>query len=62
MTMAAAKVESADARAIAARERPRKVVVEGEKARRIVEAMRHSVARRGTAGSTFDHVAREAGV
>jgi AcrR family transcriptional regulator len=37
-------------------------VVEGEKARRIVEAMRRSVARRGTAGSTFDHVAREAGV
>jgi AcrR family transcriptional regulator len=37
-------------------------IVEGEKARRIVEAMRSSVARRGTAGSTFDHVAREAGV
>jgi AcrR family transcriptional regulator len=34
----------------------------GEKARRIVEAMRHSVARRGAAGSTFDHVSREAGV
>ncbi|HEV2061707.1 MAG TPA: TetR/AcrR family transcriptional regulator [Solirubrobacteraceae bacterium] len=34
----------------------------GEKARRIVEAMRSSVARRGVAGSTFDHVAREAGV
>ncbi|HEX3909921.1 MAG TPA: TetR/AcrR family transcriptional regulator [Solirubrobacteraceae bacterium] len=34
----------------------------GEKAQRIVEAMRRSVARRGTAGSTFDHVAREAGV
>jgi AcrR family transcriptional regulator len=34
----------------------------GDKARRIVEAMRSSVARRGTAGSTFDHVAREAGV
>ena len=34
----------------------------GEKARRIVEAMRSSVARRGTAGSTFDHVSREAGV
>src|SRR6266853_1107744 len=33
-----------------------------EKARRIVEAMRKSVARRGTAGSTFDHVSREAGV
>jgi AcrR family transcriptional regulator len=34
----------------------------GEKAQRIVEAMRSSVARRGTAGSTFDHVSREAGV
>jgi AcrR family transcriptional regulator len=34
----------------------------GERARRIVEAMRHSVAERGVAGSTFDHVAREAGV
>lgn len=34
----------------------------GEKAARIVEAMRSSVALRGAAGSTFDHVAREAGV
>ncbi|HEX3432497.1 MAG TPA: TetR/AcrR family transcriptional regulator [Solirubrobacteraceae bacterium] len=34
----------------------------GEKAQRIVEAMRSSVARRGTAGATFDHVSREAGV
>ena len=34
----------------------------GEKAARIVEAMRASVAVRGIAGSTFDHVAREAGV
>lgn len=34
----------------------------GEKAQRIVEAMRRSVAKRGTAGSTFDHVSREAGV
>src|SRR5256886_5980180 len=34
----------------------------GEKAARIVDAMRTSVARRGVAGSTFDHVAREAGV
>ena len=34
----------------------------GEKAQRIVEAMRSSVARRGVAGSTFDHVARAAGV
>jgi AcrR family transcriptional regulator len=36
--------------------------IEGEKARRIVGAMRSSVARRGVAGSTFDHVAREARV
>ncbi len=33
----------------------------GDKAARIVEAMRRSVATRGIAGSTFDHVAREAG-
>ncbi len=34
----------------------------GEKAQRIIDAMRQSVARRGTAGSTFDRVSREAGV
>src|SRR5271170_5808657 len=34
----------------------------GDRAQRIVEAMRHSIGVRGTAGSTFDHVAREAGV
>jgi AcrR family transcriptional regulator len=34
----------------------------GERAQRIIDAMRTSVARRGAAGSTFDHVAREAGV
>jgi AcrR family transcriptional regulator len=34
----------------------------GDKAARIVEAMRTSVAARGIAGSTFDHVARDAGV
>jgi AcrR family transcriptional regulator len=34
----------------------------GEKASRIVEAMRSSVAKRGISGSTFEHVAREAGV
>jgi len=34
----------------------------GEKAQRIVDAMRKSVARRGAAGSTFEHVAAEAGV
>jgi AcrR family transcriptional regulator len=36
--------------------------IEGDKAARIVDAMRSSVARRGVAGSTFDHVAREAQV
>jgi AcrR family transcriptional regulator len=36
--------------------------IAGDKAKRIVDAMRASVARRGAAGSTFDHVAREAGV
>jgi AcrR family transcriptional regulator len=41
-------------------EAPRKL--EGEKARRIIEAMRASVGTRGAAASTFDHVAREAGV
>jgi AcrR family transcriptional regulator len=34
----------------------------GEKAQRIIDAMRESVATRGAAGSTFEHVAREAGV
>lgn len=34
----------------------------GEKAQRIVDAMRTSVGVRGATGSTFDHVAREAGV
>ncbi|HYM58782.1 MAG TPA: TetR/AcrR family transcriptional regulator [Solirubrobacteraceae bacterium] len=34
----------------------------GVKAQRIVDAMRVSVAARGAAGSTFDHVAHEAGV
>src|SRR4051812_4722710 len=36
--------------------------LEGEKARRIVDAMRASIGKRGAAGSTFDVVAREAGV
>jgi AcrR family transcriptional regulator len=34
----------------------------GDKASRIVDAMRTSVAARGIAGATFDHVASEAGV
>src|SRR3954463_777076 len=36
--------------------------LDSDKARRIVEAMRASVGRRGAAASTFDHVAQEAGV
>jgi AcrR family transcriptional regulator len=36
--------------------------LEGEKAQRIIAVMRDSVATRGAAGSTFDHVARAAGV
>ena len=36
--------------------------LDSDKARRIVAAMRASVATRGAAGSTFDHVAQEAGV
>src|SRR5712671_4624939 len=34
----------------------------GDKAQRIVDAMRDSVAERGAAASTFEHVARQAGV
>jgi AcrR family transcriptional regulator len=41
---------------------PRARSLSGEKAQRIVDAMRRSVAQRGTAASTFDHVSREAGV
>jgi AcrR family transcriptional regulator len=41
------------------RERAR---LDSDKAQRIVAAMRDSVGQRGVAGSTFDHVAREAGV
>jgi AcrR family transcriptional regulator len=44
----------------AAGELPRRL--EGDKAQRIIAAMRASVGKRGAAGSTFDHVAREAGV
>jgi AcrR family transcriptional regulator len=42
--------------------RPRSRELSGVKAARIVEAMRTSVGARGIAGSTFDHVAGEAGV
>ena len=34
----------------------------GEKAQRIIDAMRTSVGLRGATGATFDHVARQAGV
>ena len=36
--------------------------LDGDKAQRIIAAMRASVGKRGASGSTFDHVAREAGV
>jgi AcrR family transcriptional regulator len=36
--------------------------LDGDKAQRIIAAMRASVGTRGAAASTFDHVAREAGV
>jgi AcrR family transcriptional regulator len=45
---------------LAGRDAPREL--SSDKAARIVEAMRVSVAARGIAGATFDHVAREAGV
>jgi len=38
------------------------MAVEADKSARIVDAMRTSVAQRGVAGSTFENVAREAGV
>ena len=41
---------------------PRAGRLSGEKVERIVDAMRGSVAARGIAGATFDHVSREAGV
>jgi AcrR family transcriptional regulator len=46
----------------AAGDAPAQKPLSSEKAQRIIEAMRRSVARRGTVGSTFDHVSREAGV
>jgi AcrR family transcriptional regulator len=36
--------------------------LDGDKAQRIIAAMRASVGKRGASASTFDHVAREAGV
>jgi AcrR family transcriptional regulator len=52
----ASAVEESGTRGRAARS------LSGERAQRIVEAMRRSVAQHGTAGSTFERVAREAGV
>lgn len=56
--MGAVEVTAAEAEVAPVAARP----LSGEKAKRIVDAMRSSVAQRGTAGSTFDHVSREAGV
>ena len=53
-----AKLDEGSEQQAAATKRP----LSGEKAQRIIDAMRHSVAKRGTTGSTFDHVSREAGV
>ncbi len=58
----AAKGSNSSAPATADQRPPGARSLSGEKAQRIVEAMRRSVAQRGTAGSTFDHVSREAGV
>jgi AcrR family transcriptional regulator len=52
--------ERAEARARSTDGRARSL--SGEKAQRIIDAMRQSVAQRGTAASTFDHVSRAAGV
>jgi len=57
---AAGDQEEGEEQARGAGEAARKLT--GAKAQRIIEAMRASVAQRGTAGSTFDHVSREAGV
>src|ERR1700754_2245553 len=46
----------------ATQDAPARSPLSGEKAQRIVDAMRSSVALRGVAGSTFDHGARDAGV
>jgi AcrR family transcriptional regulator len=58
--MSAVDVTPAEERAVGTEPGARSL--SGEKAQRIVDAMRSSVAQRGTAGSTFDHVSREAGV
>ena len=55
------RAAAGEAGASAAESQPQRSL-SSEKAQRIIEAMRRSVARRGTVGSTFDHVSREAGV
>jgi AcrR family transcriptional regulator len=59
---AAATHDDRQARGAAASTASSSRSLSGDKAQRIVDAMRASVALRGVAGSTFDHVAREAGV
>jgi AcrR family transcriptional regulator len=59
---AAAHDDRARRRDTASPESSARSQLSGDKAQRIVEAMRASVALRGVAGSTFDHVARDAGV
>jgi AcrR family transcriptional regulator len=54
--------ERRDEEGAASRRSPARAQLSGEKAQRIVDAMRSSVALRGVTGSTFDHVARDAGV
>jgi AcrR family transcriptional regulator len=65
-TVDATLLDPADGGALAESDAAREAVpgrpLSGEKAQRIIDAMRRSVARRGSAGSTFDHVSREAGV
>jgi AcrR family transcriptional regulator len=58
MDTAVAEEQETQARASEGRARS----LSGEKAQRIIDAMRQSVAQRGTAASTFDHVSRAAGV
>jgi AcrR family transcriptional regulator len=60
MDTAVAVAEQPEAQAGATEGRARSL--SGEKAQRIIDAMRQSVAQRGTAASTFDHVSRAAGV
>ncbi|MGH2926513.1 MAG: TetR/AcrR family transcriptional regulator [Solirubrobacterales bacterium] len=57
MDLKTAKRTEPEAKGADARER-----LTGEKAERIVDAMRSCVAERGIAGATFEHVSREAGV